>query len=153
MRGKIFKPLVQATSWGLAVVLVSIAMLLPVRAFADEPLPTSGQQRPSQQDRCQFLIDKVTGIILSPNPEGSITFLNHYGPAFFGFPNDEILGRPMLGTLTPFTGFEGRDLASLLDGLKRDPNRYAFSVNQNQLRSGQKVWIFWANKGIYNEQG
>jgi hypothetical protein len=27
MRGKIFKPLVQATSWGLAVVLVLIAML------------------------------------------------------------------------------------------------------------------------------
>jgi hypothetical protein len=59
----------------------------------------------------------------------------------------------MLGTLTPFTGFEGRDLASFLDGLKRDPHRYAFSVNQNQLRNGQKVWIFWANKGIYDDQG
>jgi hypothetical protein len=65
MTGKIFEPLVQAASWGLAVVLVLIAMLLTVRAFADEPSPTSGQQRPSQQDRCQFLMDKVSGIILS----------------------------------------------------------------------------------------
>ena len=128
-------------------------MLLAVRALADELSSTSGQQKPSQPDRCQFLMDKVSGIILSLNPEGSITFLNHYGRSFFGYSNDEILSRPMLGTLTPLSGFEGRDLASFLDGLKREPNRYAFSVNQNQLRSGQKVWIFWANKGVYDEQG
>ena len=59
----------------------------------------------------------------------------------------------MLGTLTPATGFEGRDLASFLDGLRRDPDRYAFSVNQNVLRNGEKVWTFWANKGIYDDRG
>jgi PAS domain S-box-containing protein len=153
MSGKIFERLVQAISCGLAIVLAFTATLLPVRAFADEPSSTSGQQKPSQPDRCQFLMDKVTGIILSLNPEGSITFLNHYGRIFFGYSDDEIVGRPILGTLTPSSGFEGRDLASFLDDLKRDPNRYAFSVNQNQLRSGQKVWIFWANKGIYDDQG
>jgi PAS domain S-box-containing protein len=153
MTGKICKPLIRTTSRGLALVLALIGMLLPVRAFADEPSPTSGQQRPSQQDRCQFLMDKITGIILSLNPEGRITFLNHYGRSFFGYSDDEILGRPMLGTLTPSTGFEGRDLASFLDGLKREPNRYAFSVNQNMLRDGQKVWIFWANKSVYGDQG
>jgi PAS domain S-box-containing protein len=147
------KPTIQATSWGLAVILALIAMLVPVRTFADEPSLASNPQRPTEQDRCQFLMDKISGIILSLNPEGSITFLNHYGLSFFGYSNDEILGRPMLGTLTPLTGFEGRDLASFLDGLKREPNRYAFSVNQNILRDGQKVWIFWANKGIYGDQG
>jgi PAS domain S-box-containing protein len=153
MAVKIFEPLVQAASWVLAVILVLIAVLLPPRAFADEPSPPSGQQKSTEQDRCQFLMDKVSSIILSLNPEGNITFLNHYGRSFFGYSNDEILGRPMLGTLTPLAGFEGRDLASFLDGLKRDPNRYAFSVNQNQLRNGQKAWIFWANKGIYDGQG
>lgn len=153
MSGNRFERLLQALSCRLAIVLAFTAMLLPVRSFADEPSPTSSQQKPSQPDRCQFLMDKVSAIILSLNPEGSIAFLNHYGHSFFGYSNDEILGRPMLGTLTPFSGFEGRDLASFLDGLKRDPNRYAFSVNQNQLRSGQKVWIFWANKGIYDDQG
>ena len=53
----------------------------------------------------------------------------------------------------PATGFEGRDLASFLDGLRRDPDRYAFSVNQNVLRNGEKVWTFWANKGIYDDRG
>ena len=153
MMGKVLWPFVQATSWGLAVVLVLTPLLVPVRAFADEPSPPSGQQKPTEQNRCQFLMGKVSGIILSLNTEGYITFLNHYGRSFFGYANDEIQGRPMLGTLTPSTGFEGRDLASFLDGLKHDPNRYAFSVNQNILRNGQKVWVFWANKGIYDDQG
>jgi PAS domain S-box-containing protein len=152
MRGNVPWPFVQTTSWGLAV-LVLIALLVPVRAFADEPSATSGQQKQTEQDRCQFLMDKVSGIILSLNPEGNITFLNHYGRSFFGYSNDEILGKLMLGTLTPSTGFEGRDLLSFFDGLKHDPNRYAFSVNQNILRNGQKVWIFWSNTGIYDDQG
>ena len=59
----------------------------------------------------------------------------------------------MLGTLTPVTGFEGRDPASFLDGLRRDQDRYAFTVNRNMLRNGQKVWIFWANKGTYDDRG
>ena len=59
----------------------------------------------------------------------------------------------MLGTLTPATGFEGRDLAGFLPELVREPNRYAYSVNMNMLRNGTPVWIFWANKGIYDDQG
>jgi hypothetical protein len=53
----------------------------------------------------------------------------HYGEDFFGYSAKEILGYPLLGTLTPASGFEDRDLASFLDGLRREPNRYAFSVN------------------------
>jgi PAS domain-containing protein len=59
----------------------------------------------------------------------------------------------MLGTLTPLTGFEGRDLATYLAGVVRQPNRYAFSVNENMLQNGKRVTIFWANKGIYDDQG
>jgi PAS domain S-box-containing protein len=153
MRGKIFGRFVNGICRGFAAVLVLLAIAVPVRAFANEPSPPSGQQKPTEQERCQFLMDKVSGIILSLNPKGNITFLNHYGQSFFGYSNDEILGRPMLGTLTPVTGFEGRDLTAFLAELLRDPNRYAYSVNVNMLRNGDRVWIFWANKGIYDDQG
>jgi hypothetical protein len=36
----------------------------------------------------------------------------HYGRSFFGYSENEILGKPMLRTLTPLTGFEGRNLAT-----------------------------------------
>jgi PAS domain S-box-containing protein len=150
MRGKV---LVQAALWGLAAALAVIAVPIPIEAFANETSPLSEEQKQTEPDRCQFLMDKVSGIILSLDPGGSVTFLNHYGRSFFGYSEKEILGKPMLGTLTPLTGFEGRDLASFLAELVHDPNRYAFSVNQNILRNGQKVWLFWANKGIYDDQG
>jgi PAS domain S-box-containing protein len=153
MRGKIFGRFFPLTLWGFAVAAVLIAAPVPFEAIADEPSPTGDQQKPSGQDRCKFLMDKVNATILSLDREGKITFINHYGEEFFGYSAKEIIGKTMLGTLTPASGFEDRDLTSFLDGLRRDPNRYAFSVNQNILRNGQKVWMFWANKGIYDDQG
>jgi PAS domain S-box-containing protein len=130
-----------------------IAAPIPIRALADKPSPAGNAQRQTAQDRCEFLLDNVSAIVLSLDSDGKITFLNHYGEDFFEYSAKEILGKPVLGTLTPATGFEGRDLASFLDGLRRDPDRYAFSVNQNILRNGEKVWTFWANKGIYDDRG
>lgn len=59
----------------------------------------------------------------------------------------------MLGTLTPLTGFQGRDLTTFMAGVVHHPNRYAFSVNTNMLRDGRTVQTFWANKGISDDQG
>jgi PAS domain S-box-containing protein len=153
MRGKIVGRFFPRTLWGFAVAVVLITVPVPFEAIANETSPPDNQQKQSEQDRCKFFMDKVNAIILSLDAEGKITSVNHYGEEFFGYSAKEITGKPMLGTLTPATGFEDRDLTSFLDGLMRDPNRYAFSVNQNILRNGQKVWIFWANTGIYDDQG
>jgi len=153
MKGRVFRRFSPRTLSGLAVAVVLIAALVPIRALADEASPVANAQGQTAQDRCEFLLDKVNAIILSLDTEGKITSINHYGEDFFGYSAKEILGKPMLGTLTPVTGFEGRDPAGFLDGLRRDQDRYAFTVNRNMLRNGQKVWIFWANKGIYDDQG
>ena len=153
MKGRVFRRFSPRTLSGLAVAVVLIAALVPIRALADEASPVGNAQGQTAQDRCEFLLDKVNAVILSLDTEGKITSINHYGEDFFGYSAKEILGKPMLGTLTPVTGFEGRDPAGFLDGLRRDQDRYAFTVNRNTLRNGQKVWIFWANKGIYDDQG
>ena len=146
MRGRI---LGQATSWGLAVALALVAAPVPVGAVTDNPSPPPQ----TDQDRCEFLMENLRAIVLSLDREGKITFLNHYGQSFFGYSEMEVLGKPMLGTLTPLTGFQGRDMATFLADLVRHPNRYAFSVNENMLRNGERVTIFWANKGIFDHQG
>jgi PAS domain S-box-containing protein len=153
MRGGTLGPFVHKAFWCFAVAVVLIAVPVPIRTFANDPSAAGEEQKQTEPERCKFLMDKVNSIILSLNAEGKITFLNHYGRNFFGYSNDEILGKPMLGTLTPPTGFQGRDLAGLLAELVREPNRYTYSVNINMLRDGTPVWIFWANKGIYDDQG
>jgi PAS domain S-box-containing protein len=153
MRGKMRRWLVRTTSWCLAAALTLMAAPVPIGASANDPSALSVEQKQPKQDRCEFLLENARGIILSLNADGNITSLNHYGQSFFGYSEKEILGQPMLGTLTPLTGFKDRDLATFLAGVVHHPNRYAFSVNQNILRNGERVWIFWANKGIFDDQG
>jgi PAS domain S-box-containing protein len=149
MRGKILELLVQATLWGLAATLALVATPLPIGAFTDNPSALTQ----TEQDRCKFVMENVRAIVMSLNREGEITSLNHYGQSFFGYSEKEVLGKPMLGTLTPLTGFEGRDMATFLAELVRHPDRFTFSVNENMLRNGERVTIFWANKGIFDDRG
>jgi PAS domain S-box-containing protein len=151
MRARILRYLARATAAAL-VALVLVAVPEPIGVFAADPSPP-GEQKQTDQDRCKFLMENVNATILSLNPEGEITFLNPYGQHFFGYSSDEILGKPMLGTLTPVTGFQGRDLTTFMAGVMHHPNRYAFSVNTNMLHDGRRVETFWANKGISDDQG
>src|SRR3974377_372159 len=151
MRARIVRFLIHATAAGFASALVLVAVLGPALT-GDQPIPNE-QQKQTDEDRCKFLMENVNATILSLNTEGQITFLNRYGQRFFGYSNEEILGKPMLGTLTPLTGFQGRDLTTFMEGVVHHPNRYAFSVNTNMLRNGRRVQMFWANKGISDDQG
>jgi PAS domain S-box-containing protein len=153
MRARILRRLAHATSAGLMAALVLVAVPSPIGAFAADPSISGQEQKQTDQDRCKFLMENVNATILSLNTEGEVTFLNRYGQRFFGYSSDEILGKPMLGTLTPLAGFQGRDLTKFMAGVVHHPNRYAFSVNTNMLHDGRTVQTFWANKGISDDQG
>ena len=153
MRGKILRCLTHAAPAGLVTALVLVAVPSPIGAFATDPSIRGQEQKQTDKDRCEFLMENVNATILSLNTESEVTFLNRYGQNFFGYSSDEILGKPMLGTLTPLTGFEGRDLTTFMAGVVHHPNRYAFSVNTNMLHDGKRVQTFWANKGISDDQG
>jgi PAS domain S-box-containing protein len=145
--------LAHVTSAGLVATLVVVAVPRPIGVFAADPSTSGEEQKQTDQDRCKFLMENVNATILSLNTEGKVTFLNRYGQHFFGYSSDEILGKPMLGTLTPLTGFQGRDLTTFMAEVLHHPNRYAFSVNTNLLHDGRRVQTFWANKGISDDQG
>jgi PAS domain S-box-containing protein len=153
MRGKILRCLAHTTPAGLMAALILVAGPSPIGSFAANPSTPGEEQQQTDQDRCKFLMENVNATVLSLNTEGEITFLNRYGQRFFGYSVDEILGKPMLGTLTPLTGFQGRDLTTFMAGVVHHPNRYAFSVNTNMLHDGSRVQTFWANKGLSDDQG
>ena len=116
MRANTLGQLAKTIPWAFAALLASIAMPAPIETITNEPTPQSVEQKQTERDSCRFLMDHVNGIILSLNPEGRITFLNHYGQSFFGYSAEEILGKPMLGTVTPLAGYEGRDLTDFCQG-------------------------------------
>lgn len=100
------------------------------------------------------LVQTANCVILGWDATGRIQFMNDYGQQFFGFSEQEILGRHVIGTIVPETeSLGGRNLDELMQEICRYPDSYSTNVNENMRRNGERVWLTWANKPILNEAG
>ena len=100
------------------------------------------------------IVEKARGILLTFDTEGIITYFNEYAQEFFGFKEDEILGKSLFETIVPIEeSTTGRDLKLLLKDIMLDPNKYASNINENITKSGKRVWIAWTNRPILDENG
>jgi PAS domain S-box-containing protein len=99
-------------------------------------------------------IEQVDSIVLEMDADGKVTFINKYGREFFGYKKSEILGWSVLGTIVPETDNSGLDLRRHIQNILHDPEKYFSSENENMRKNGERVWIAWTNRVIFNpEQG
>jgi two-component system, cell cycle sensor histidine kinase and response regulator CckA len=99
------------------------------------------------------VVESANSIILRMDTEGRIIFMNRFGLQFLGYSEAEILGENVVGTIVPETETSGRDLCRLLADIGCHPDYYAVNENENIRKSGERVWITWTNRGIYNFDG
>ena len=107
----------------------------------------------ASEARYRHLVDTPTCIVLEWDPRGTVLFLNQYGLRFFGFAPEEILGHNVLGTIVQPVDSTGYDLRDMMQRIQQSPDDFYSSDNENVRKNGDKVWIAWTNKGIYNEVG
>jgi diguanylate cyclase (GGDEF)-like protein/PAS domain S-box-containing protein len=99
------------------------------------------------------LVSRSNSIMLRWGPEGRIIFLNDYGERFFGYTDEEVVGRSVLGLIVPDTESSGRDLVTMIEDLLRHPERYLSNENENMRRDGERVWITWRNTPVVDAGG
>ncbi len=100
------------------------------------------------------LVENANSIILRRDRTGNVTFFNEFAQRFFGYSEQEILGKNVLGTIVPLLeSVSGRDLKKMIEDIGRDPGPYATNINENMRRNGDRVWIAWHNKAILSESG
>ncbi|HEY9626139.1 MAG TPA: PAS domain S-box protein [Coleofasciculaceae cyanobacterium] len=104
------------------------------------------------------LIQTANSIILRTDRAGRIRYMNDYGLSFFGYKEDQILGRTLLETIVPETETSGRNLKQLVHNLFHNledslPQAYLQTENENLCRDSRRVWIAWSNQAIFNDQG
>ena len=99
------------------------------------------------------LVESANSIILRFGPRGRITFFNDFAQKFFGFSEEEIIGRNILGNIVPETDSSGRDLKAMVAEMLQNPENFNFNENENIKRNGERVWIAWRNRAILNEDG
>ena len=99
------------------------------------------------------LVENVNSIIMRLDLDGNITFINEFGQRFFGFRQDEIICRNVVGTIVPEADTSRRSVQTMLRNIGKFPGRYANKEHENVLKNGERVWIAWTNKAIYDESG
>jgi PAS domain S-box-containing protein len=105
----------------------------------------------ASEEKYRHLVEQSNSIILRTDVKGNITFVNEFAQRFFGYSEEELLGRNAVGTIVPETESSGRDLAAMINDLCQHPDRYETNENENLCRDGRRVWVAWANKLISDE--
>lgn len=107
----------------------------------------------ASERRYREVVQLANSIILRWTRDGRITFLNEYGQRFFGYTEDEIYGQHVVGTIVPESDSQGRDLSSLMAQICADPSAFEQNINENMRRNGERVWIAWANRIVFDPDG
>ncbi len=106
------------------------------------------------EQRYRDLVDNAESIILRFDNTGKILFMNPFGLHLFGYTEEEILGRNVVGTIVPETeSTTSRDLSLLLKEIEADPDRFKNNENENMKKNGGRIWVSWTNRAIWNEAG
>ncbi len=111
------------------------------------------EQRKQSEEKYRELVQNANSIILRWDTEGRITFFNEYAQSFFGFSEEEILGRHVVGAIVPETESNGRDLGPLMEDICKHPQKYEYNVNENMRKDGSRVWVAWTNKILTDKSG
>ena len=99
------------------------------------------------------LVESANCIILRLDTQGHIRFFNKFAQTFFGFPEEEVIGRHVVGTIIPEEDSSGEDLAAMLRDILKHPEDYYSNENENMRRNGERVWVAWTNKAVYGHDG
>ena len=99
------------------------------------------------------LVQNANSIILRIDTQGFITFFNEFAQTFFGFSEEEIIGRNVVGTIVVDTGKARDGLTSMILGILDRPDGSHSMEFENIRRNGEKVRIAWTNRIIPGKDG
>jgi len=99
------------------------------------------------------LVENANSIILRMDPFGVVTFFNEFAQTFFGYNQEEILGKNVLGTILPFEGELTQSFIDAMEQMTVESNKYQHVRLQCRKRNGEVAWIAWQNKPVFDQEG
>jgi PAS domain S-box-containing protein len=118
-----------------------------------DKLKSSEESLSASEAKYRELVENSRTIILKMDYEGKFTFVNEFAQKFFGYSEEEIIGKTAFETIVPKVETTGRNLAPLIKNIYDDPDKFTININENKKRDGTRVWIEWHNKALFNNEG
>jgi len=159
---------------GLAIILEDITelkkyqqhleQLVEQRTFelkdANEQLVKEIQERQKSrlaleqsEKKYRELVEYANSIIIRVNESGVITFFNEFAVNFFGFSEREILGKNIIGILIPLPDEPGKNVSDMLRAFLKPADSTTFNEIECIRKNGDKVWVAWTTKAMYDAKG
>jgi PAS domain S-box-containing protein len=113
----------------------------------------SFEQLHSSEKKYRELVENANSIILRLDKSGNIIFFNEFAQRLLGYSEEEMLGKNAGRIILPPSGSNRLSFNKLSASLQKDPERPVVSENQTETRSGEKVWIAWTYKPIFDDTG
>jgi len=131
---------------------ITIEMALYIAIAGAEQERVEKKLRRSEE-KYRELAQSSNSIILTFDQNFNFTFVNKFTQDFFGFCEDELIGRSLFGTIIPEIESSGRDMKKKFKELFDRPEAFSDNENENICKNGARVWVAWRNKGIYDDGG
>jgi len=113
----------------------------------------SYQKLIESENKYRDLVENANSIILRWDTNGFITFFNEFAQKFFGYTEDEILGKNIVGSIIPDSEKSRERIKQLLLTLQEYPEKESMNDVENIMVEDKSVWIAWTYKPIFDAEG
>lgn len=105
------------------------------------------------EEKYKELVENARSIILKLDTDGRFTFINEYALKFFGYSKEELVGKKVSETIVPEIDSTGIEMSPLIKAIHENPDKYAININENIKRNGERIWIEWHNRAMFDNEG
>ena len=99
------------------------------------------------------LVENANSAIIRIDKQGGILFFNEYAQSLFGFAAGEIQGKSITDIVIVPGDAGAAGARSVLNEVLLFPERYIYSEEQVLTKTGEKKWVAWTSRPIYDSAG
>jgi PAS domain S-box-containing protein len=99
------------------------------------------------------LVESANSIILRMDGKGVITFINPFAQKYFGYSEQDIVGKNIVGTIVRERESAKRDMGAMLQNIGTNSEQYASAEIETIRKNGETAWISWSNKALVDDSG
>lgn len=99
------------------------------------------------------LVENAASIILRRDASGRVTFFNEFAERFFGYTQQEILGKDMVGSVVLEEDTQGRGQRAVVKEIGAAPEKYPSVELEAMKRDGTLARVAWTHRALRDETG
>jgi len=135
----------------VALILIITAALVLMNRVLNYRVKERTKELDQREKQYRDLVENSNSIILRLDSEGRIIFINQYGSNFFGFSQEEILGKHIFDVVDPVTDNKEEDFNILVSQMLKVPGRSRVRESENTNRNGRRTFLQWSDKIIFDD--